>query len=196
MLGWRTVPVVESECGDIARRGMPAIRQVFIARGSDVADQEALELKLYVIRKRAFNEVQSLGLYAPELFYFCSLSTWTLVYKGQLISHQIPRFYPDLVDPALDTALAMVHQRFSTNTFPSWERAHPYRFLSHNGEINTLRGNENWMHARQMMFESQVFGADIKKLLPIIEPTLADSGKFDNRLELLSAPADRCRTPS
>jgi len=185
ILGWRTVPIVESECGDIARRGMPAIRQVFIERAAAITDLDSFERKLYVIRKRAFNAVESLGLYAPELFYFCSLSAITLVYKGQLISHQIPRFFPDLLDPALDSALAMVHQRFSTNTFPSWDRAHPYRFLSHNGEINTLRGNENWMHARQMMFESPLFGEDIKKLLPIIEPTLADSGKFDNCLELL-----------
>jgi glutamate synthase (ferredoxin) len=185
VLGWRTVPVVESECGEIARRGIPTIRQVFVARGADISDLEALERKLYVIRKRAFNAVDSLGLYAPELFYFCSLSALTVVYKGQLISHQIPRFFPELLDPEFASALAMVHQRFSTNTFPSWDRAHPYRFLSHNGEINTLRGNENWMHARQMMFESQLFGDDIKKLLPIIEPTLADSGKFDNCLELL-----------
>jgi glutamate synthase domain-containing protein 2/glutamate synthase domain-containing protein 1/glutamate synthase domain-containing protein 3 len=185
VLGWRTVPVVESECGEIARRGIPTIRQVFVARGAGISDLEALERKLYVIRKRAFNSVDSLGLYAPELFYFCSLSALTVVYKGQLISHQIPRFFPDLLDPVFASALAMVHQRFSTNTFPSWDRAHPYRFLSHNGEINTLRGNENWMHARQMMFESPLFGDDIKKLLPIIEPTLADSGKFDNCLELL-----------
>ena len=142
VLGWRTVPVVESECGEIARRGIPTIRQVFVARGAGLSDLEALERKLYVIRKRAFNAVDSLGLYAPELFYFCSLSALTVVYKGQLISHQIPRFFPELLDPAFASALAMVHQRFSTNTFPSWDRAHPYRFLSHNGEINTLRGTK------------------------------------------------------
>src|SRR5215467_15480926 len=120
-----------------------------------------------------------------EYFYLPSLSSRTLVYKGLLLPEQIPAFYLDLVDPDMASAVALVHQRFSTNTFPSWDRAHPYRFLSHNGEINTLRGNENWMHARQMMFESPLFGDDIKKLLPIIEPTLADSGKFDNCLELL-----------
>jgi glutamate synthase (NADPH/NADH) large chain len=185
LLGWRDVPVVESACGEIARRGMPAIRQVFIARSRDLKDVEALDRKLYVIRKRAASEALKLGLFDPELFYFCSLSALTVVYKGQLISTQITEFFPDLLDPAVKTALAMVHQRFSTNTFPSWDRAHPFRFLSHNGEINTLRGNENWMHARQMLFSSPLFGDDIKKLLPIVEPTQTDSGKFDNVLELL-----------
>ncbi|HVA76799.1 MAG TPA: glutamate synthase large subunit [Candidatus Binataceae bacterium] len=185
VFGWRTVPVVASACGEIARRGLPEVRQVFIGPGAGVADQEALERKLYVIRKRAFRAIDDLGLVGQELFYFCSLSTLTIVYKGQLISHQIPKFYPDLLDPALASALAMVHQRFSTNTFPSWDRAHPFRLLSHNGEINTLRGNENWMHARQMMFSSPLFGADIAKLPPIVEPTQTDSAKFDNVLELL-----------
>ncbi|HYB91493.1 MAG TPA: glutamate synthase large subunit [Candidatus Binataceae bacterium] len=185
ILGWRTVPTVESACGTIARRALPAIRQVFVGRGAGIADAEALERKLYVIRKRAFNEAEKLGLRDPELFYFCSLSASTVVYKGQLISHQIPKFYPDLLDPLIISALAMVHQRFSTNTFPSWDRAHPFRFLCHNGEINTLRGNENWMWARQMQFASPLFGDDIKKLAPIIEPTQSDSGKFDNCLELL-----------
>ena len=185
LLGWRDVPVVESACGDIARRGMPAIRQVFIARSADVKDAEALERKLYVIRKRATSEAEKLGLFDPELFYFCSLSALTVVYKGQLISTQIPQFFPDLLDRAVKTALAMVHQRFSTNTFPSWDRAHPYRFMSHNGEINTLRGNINWMHAREKLFSSPLFGDDIKKLLPIVEPNGSDSAMFDNCLELL-----------
>ncbi|HUO04145.1 MAG TPA: glutamate synthase large subunit [Candidatus Binataceae bacterium] len=185
ILGWREVPVAPAECGDIARRGMPAIAQVFIARGDGITDIESLERKLYVIRKRASAEAEKLGLVDPELFYFCSLSASTVVYKGQLISTQIPKFFPDLVDPSLESALAMVHQRFSTNTFPSWDRAHPYRFLSHNGEINTLRGNINWMHARQKMFSSPLFGEDIRKLLPIIEPAGSDSAMFDNSLELL-----------
>jgi len=185
ILGWRDVPVVESACGDIARRGMPAVRQVFIARGPGLADAEALERKLYVIRKRATTAAENLGLFDPELFYFCSLSALTVVYKGQLISTQLPEFFPDLLDPSFKTALAMVHQRFSTNTFPSWDRAHPYRFMSHNGEINTLRGNINWMHAREKMFSSPLFGDDIKKLLPIVEPNGSDSAMFDNCLELL-----------
>ncbi len=185
ILGWRDVPVVESACGDIARRGMPAIRQVFIARSPEVKGAEAFERKLYVIRKRAMTEAEQLGLFDPELFYFCSLSALTVVYKGQLISTQLPEFFPDLLNDAFKSALAMVHQRFSTNTFPSWDRAHPYRFMSHNGEINTLRGNINWMVAREKLFSSPLFGDDIKKLLPIVEPNGSDSATFDNCLELL-----------
>jgi glutamate synthase domain-containing protein 2/glutamate synthase domain-containing protein 1/glutamate synthase domain-containing protein 3 len=186
-LGWRSVPHDSMACGEIARRAMPSVRQIFIGRGDAREDAEALERKLYVIRKRVTHEVEKTVKLAGEsdLFYVCSLSARTIVYKGQLISHQIPRFYPDLLDPDVKTALIMVHQRFSTNTFPSWDRAHPYRFLSHNGEINTLRGNENWMWARQMLFSSPLFGDDMKKLLPIIEPHISDSGKFDNCLELL-----------
>jgi len=185
LLGWRTVPVVESACGDIARRGLPAVRQVFIGRGAGINDAEALERKLYVIRKRITGATAPVGLEDGELFYFCSLSCATVIYKGQLISNQIPQFYPDLGDPAIKTALAMVHQRFSTNTFPSWDRAHPYRFMCHNGEINTLRGNINWMAARQGQFASSMFGENLQKLLPIIEAAGSDSAMFDNCLELL-----------
>jgi glutamate synthase domain-containing protein 2/glutamate synthase domain-containing protein 1/glutamate synthase domain-containing protein 3 len=185
VLGWRTVPVDESQCGVIARQGLPAIRQIFIGRGSGITDEASLERKLYVIRKRVTNEGAKLKLDDGELFYTCSLSSLTIVYKGQLISHQIPKFYPDLLDPLMETALAMVHQRFSTNTFPSWDRAHPYRFLCHNGEINTLRGNINWMHAREKQFASPLFGDDIKKIQPIIEANGSDSAMFDNCLELL-----------
>jgi len=184
-LGWRDVPTDPAECGEIARQGLPAIRQIFIGANGNLADQEALERKLYVIRKRVTNEGVRVGLSEGELFYVCSLSSATIVYKGQLISHQIPRFYHDLTDPELTTGLVMVHQRFSTNTFPSWDRAHPYRFLCHNGEINTLRGNINWMHAREKQFASPLFGEDIKKVLPIIEPNGSDSAMFDNCLELL-----------
>jgi glutamate synthase (NADPH) large chain len=185
LLGWRTVPVDTAQCGEIARQGLPFIVQVFVGRGEALSDQESFERKLYVIRKRITNEAAKLNLAEGELFYICSFSSLTLVYKGQLISHQIPRFYPDLRDEALVSALAMVHQRFSTNTFPSWDRAHPYRFLSHNGEINTLRGNCNWMHAREKQFVSERFGEDIKKVLPIIEENGSDSAMFDNCLELL-----------
>ncbi|HEV3110519.1 MAG TPA: glutamate synthase large subunit [Candidatus Binataceae bacterium] len=191
-LGWREVPVVESACGYIARRAMPAVRQVFIGRSSEIEASateaeatDAFERKLYVIRRRVENEIRALDLAERDLFYVCSLSSLTIVYKGQLISTQIPQFYPDLLDPALTSALAMVHQRFSTNTFPSWDRAHPYRFLCHNGEINTLRGNINWMRAREKLFSSPLFGDDIKKLVPIIQPTGSDSAMFDNALELL-----------
>jgi glutamate synthase domain-containing protein 2/glutamate synthase domain-containing protein 1/glutamate synthase domain-containing protein 3 len=185
VLGWRTVPADETQCGVIARQGLPAIRQIFIGKGSGINDEAALERKLYVIRKRVTNEGAKVKLDEGELFYVCSLSSLTIVYKGQLISHQIPKFYPDLLDPSVVTALAMVHQRFSTNTFPSWDRAHPYRFLCHNGEINTLRGNINWMHAREKQFASPLFGDDIKKIQPIIEATGSDSAMFDNCLELL-----------
>ncbi len=185
VLGWRSVPVDESQCGEIARQGMPSVRQIFIGRGADIGDEETLERKLYVIRKRVASEAASMRLSDEELFYVCSLSSSTLVYKGQLISYQIPRFYPDLVDPQMKTALAMVHQRFSTNTFPSWDRAHPYRFLSHNGEINTLRGNINWMRAREKQFASPLFGEDMAKILPVVEPNGSDSAVFDNCLELL-----------
>src|SRR5512146_2532235 len=185
LLGWRTVPVIESACGDIARRGLPAVRQVFIGRGAEIADAEALERKLYVIRKHITSAGAALGLEEGELFYFCSLSAATIVYKGQLISNQIPEFYPDLGDPEINTAPALVHQRFSTNTFPSWDRAHPYRFPCPTGEINTLRGNINWMAARQGQFASPLFGDDLQKLLPIIEPAGSDSAMFDNCLELL-----------
>jgi glutamate synthase (NADPH) large chain len=185
VLGWRAVPVDETQCGVIARQGLPAIRQIFIGKGAGVNDEAALERKLYVIRKRITSEGAKVKLDEGELFYVCSLSSLTIVYKGQLISHQIPKFYPDLLDLSVVTALAMVHQRFSTNTFPSWDRAHPYRFLCHNGEINTLRGNINWMHAREKQFASPLFGDDIKKIQPIIEANGSDSAMFDNCLELL-----------
>jgi glutamate synthase (NADPH/NADH) large chain len=185
VLGWRKVPVDETQCGVIARQGLPAIGQIFIGKGPGIADEAALERKLYVIRKRVTNEGARIKLDEGELFYVCSLSSLTIVYKGQLISHQIPKFYPDLLDPSVVTALAMVHQRFSTNTFPSWDRAHPYRFLCHNGEINTLRGNINWMHAREKQFASPLFGDDIKKIQPITEANGSDSAMFDNCLELL-----------
>ncbi|MBV8359706.1 MAG: glutamate synthase large subunit, partial [Deltaproteobacteria bacterium] len=185
VLGWRKVPVDDSQCGVIARQGLPAIGQIFIGKGPGIDDEAALERKLYVIRKRVTNEGTKVKLDEGELFYVCSLSSLTIIYKGQLISHQIPKFYPDLLDPSVVTALAMVHQRFSTNTFPSWDRAHPYRFLCHNGEINTLRGNINWMHAREKQFASPLFGDDIKKIQPIIEANGSDSAMFDNCLELL-----------
>lgn len=185
LLGWRTVPTDPSKCGDLARQVMPEIRQIFIARGHGIADAEALERKLYVIRKRVERAVREARLRDSETFYIPSLSCRTIVYKGLLLPEQIPQFYADLLDPAMTSALALVHQRFSTNTFPSWDRAHPYRFLAHNGEINTLRGNENWMHAREKMFSSPLFGDDIKKLVPIIDEAGSDSAKFDNALELL-----------
>jgi len=185
LLGWRTVPTDPSACGDLARTNMPEIRQIFIGCGKAVRSEEELERKLYVVRRSVERAVKDAGLRDAEAFYVPSLSTRTLVYKGLLLPEQIPQFYADLRDPSMTSALALVHQRFSTNTLPSWERAHPYRFLAHNGEINTLRGNENWMRAREKLFASSRFGDDIAKLLPIIDEAGSDSSKFDNALELL-----------
>ena len=185
LLGWRRVPVDASKCGPLARESMPEIRQIFIGRGRTTPDQAALERKLYVIRKRVERLVRESGLRDTESFYVPSLSTRTMNYKGLLLPDQIPQFYKDLTDPDFTSALALVHQRFSTNTFPSWDRAHPYRYVAHNGEINTLRGNVNWMHARESMFASPLFGDDVEKLFPIIAPGGSDSAGFDNALELL-----------
>jgi glutamate synthase (ferredoxin) len=184
-LGWRTVPTSNVSLGATARESEPFMRQVFIGRNPKLKDDMAFERKLFVIRKRAANEIRRGGFKGSEYFYIASLSYKTLVYKGMLLTEQVQEYYPDLANPAMETALALVHSRFSTNTFPSWERAHPYRYLAHNGEINTLRGNINWMHARQAMFESDLFGEDIKKILPIIDTNGSDSAMFDNCLELL-----------
>jgi len=193
LLGWRRVPVDEQAPGPLARTVLPHVRQVFVgsgalarpgAGGADAHAQDTLERKLYLIRKRIERLVRASGMPLAERFYLPSLSSRTIVYKGLLQPEQIPAFYHDLSDPLFVSSLALVHQRFSTNTFPSWDRAHPYRFIAHNGEINTLRGNVNWMHARQALFASPLFD-DVQKLFPIIDPTTSDSGQFDNALELL-----------
>jgi glutamate synthase (NADPH) large chain len=184
LLGWRRVPVDAGAPGPLARSAMPEIRQVFVGAGRRTKDQDALERSLYVIRKRVEQLVRTSGMPDSERFYVPSLSSRTVAYKGLLLPDQIPAFYHDLADPLFVSSLALVHQRFSTNTFPSWDRAHPYRFIAHNGEINTLRGNVNWMFARQAMFASPLF-ADVSKLFPIIDPLTSDSGNFDNALELL-----------
>ncbi len=184
-LGWRTVPVDNKTLGNTAISCEPFMRQVFIGRGPDVQSDIDFERKLYVIRKRAYNDIRTSTIAGAETWYVASLSMKTLVYKGMLLTEQVAQYFPDLAHPAMESALAIVHSRFSTNTFPSWERAHPYRYIAHNGEINTLRGNINWMHARQALFESPVFGDDIKKIIPIINPNGSDSSMFDNTLELL-----------
>ncbi|HZJ15214.1 MAG TPA: glutamate synthase large subunit [Chthoniobacteraceae bacterium] len=184
VLGWRDVPVDNSMIGDTAKKSEPFMRQVFIERGANCPDEQSFERKLYVMRKRAVTEIRT-----PELdshWYQSSLSCRTMIYKGMLMPEQVGQFYPDLSDPDMESALALVHSRFSTNTFPSWERSHPYRYIAHNGEINTLRGNINWMHAREALFESPSFGEDIKKVLPIINVNGSDSAMFDNCLELLT----------
>jgi glutamate synthase (NADPH) large chain len=184
VLGWRDTPVDQSAIGRIARGSQPYIEQIFIAR-PDAMEENAFERKLYVIRKRAEAAVAKSGLEAEELFYIPSLSCRTIVYKGLMIAHQLAKFYPELSDPDVVSALAIVHQRFSTNTFPSWQLAHPYRYVAHNGEINTINGNVNWMNARQSIFASPLFGDDIKKLFPVITPHGSDSASFDNAVELL-----------
>ena len=196
LIAWRHVPIDPAECGPQARAVMPEIRQIFIGRdGRRVKDQATLERKLYVVRKVVENRVAASRLPDSESFHVASLSSRTIVYKGLLISWQIPRFYQDLRDPAMDSALALVHQRFSTNTLPSWDRAHPYRFLAHNGEINTLRGNENWMHAREKMFQSALFGEDIEKIRPIINPARQRLGEVRQRARA-SAPSPAARSPT
>src|SRR6266566_971186 len=187
LLGWRTVPTNNVSLGATAKASEPHMRQVFIGRNSKLTDDLAFERKLYVIRKRAENAIRYSGkVEGGDFFYISSLSFKTVVYKGMLLTTQLTEYYPDLSHPAMESPLALVHSRFSTNTFPSWNRAHPYRYLAHNGEINTLRGNINWMHARQAMFESDWFGDDIKKILPVINTDGSDSAMFDNCLELLA----------
>src|SRR5262249_17401364 len=154
-------------------------------REGDFADDLAFERKLYIIRRRVENAVRKSDLDQRAMFYVPSLSYKTLLYKGMLNSSQLPVFFPDLTDPDTETALAMVHAGFSTNTCPNWARAHPYRYVCHNGEINTLRGNVNWMNARQSMFRSDLFGTDLAKIMPIIDQDGSDSAMFDNALELL-----------
>src|SRR5437899_1385259 len=191
VLGWRTVPTDNSSLGETARASEPCIRQIFIEQNPALRDETgtsgsmAFERKLYVIRKRAENAIRYSGLKGGDRFYIPSLSYKTVVYKGMLMPTQVDQYFPDLRNPMMETGLALVHSRFSTNTFPSWDRAHPYRYICHNGEINTLRGNINWMHARQAMFESDLFGEDVKKLLPIINTDGSDSAMFDNCLEML-----------
>ena len=186
LLGWRDVPVDESKIGIGSRQVAPHIRQLFIGRGPHIADESHLERKLYVIRRRVERAVEESGLPEAESFYVSSLFTNRIVYKGLLKAEQMESFYLDLSDPALVSAFALVHSRFSTNTMGSWKLAHPYRMLCHNGEINTLRGNINWMTARQGMFSSEIFGDDMQKLFPVIPSRgQSDTACIDNALELL-----------
>jgi glutamate synthase (NADPH/NADH) large chain len=187
LLGWRDVPVDNQGLGDTAKLVEPFIRQVFIGRSADCPDQDAFERKLFVIRKQVENAVRDLDLKNGHFFYVPSLSTRTLVYKGMLLADQVGPFYPDLLDERMESALALVHQRFSTNTFPTWDRAHPFRMIAHNGEINTLRGNMNGMAARRHSIASKVLGEDVHKLWPLIAEGQSDSACFDNAVELLVA---------
>jgi glutamate synthase (NADPH/NADH) large chain len=186
LLGWRPLPTNAdaADIGPSARAAEPAMEQLYVA-AADGLDRESFERQLYIIRKVSSRTLRMSDLSQALLFYICSLSPKVIVYKGMLTSHQLMPYYPDLQDPDYRSHLAMVHSRFSTNTFPSWDRAHPNRYMAHNGEINTLRGNMNAMFARQGMMKSDLFGADLEKLFPISEPHCSDSGNFDNALELL-----------
>ena len=186
LLGWRDVPTAAdaADIGKAARASMPAMEQLFIA--AEGVQGDALERKLYLIRKAATHRLRGDETLRERLLvFFVSLSAKVIVYKGMLTPHQLFPFYPDLQDEDYESHLAMVHSRFSTNTFPSWDRAQPNRFMSHNGEINTLLGNKNWINARQGVVESELFGADLPKLFPVVEPDCSDSGTFDNVLEFL-----------
>src|SRR3954471_18503902 len=185
LLGWRDVPTNNAGLSTRTKEVEPVIRQVFVARGSRDMDPDALERKLYVIRKRAGHAIQALQLRHGKEFYVPSFSTRTIVYKGMLLAYQVGEYYLDLKDETMVSALAMVHQRFSTNTFPTWDLAHPFRFVCHNGEINTLRGNFNWIRAREGSIASKVLGDDLAKLWPLIYEGQSDSASFDNALELL-----------
>src|SRR5438105_980781 len=185
LLGWRDVPTDDHLLGATALSVEPNIQQVFIGRGSGVHDHAGFERKLYVIRKLFEKAVVALDIPENTFAYIPSLSSNTLIYKGMLSADQIETMYPDLADPDIESALALVHQRFSTNTFPSWPLAHPYRYIAHNGEINTLRGNINWMRAREALCRSGVLGDDLKKVLPVTREGLSDSATFDNVLEFL-----------
>ncbi len=183
VIGWRDVPTDNSTLGETARSSEPFMQQVFIERNPALVDDLAFERKLLLIRKQSHTAIRAADVDAH--WYFSSLSCRTIVYKGMLMTMQVGAYFPELQDPDVESALALVHSRFSTNTFPSWERAHPYRYIAHNGEINTLRGNINWMQARQSLFASELFGDDIKAIQPVINVDGSDSLIFDNALELL-----------
>ena len=185
LLGWRDVPVDDQDIGFIARESQPIIRQVFVGKGPQTPDQGAFERKLYVIRKVIENTVNQSGTEDIGSFYIPSLSSNTVVYKGLLMGTQLRRFYPDLSDTDIEAGFVLVHSRFSTNTLGAWRLAHPYRYLAHNGEINTLRGNINWMAARQATLASELFGDDAKKLFPLLTLGASDTATIDNAFELL-----------
>ena len=185
LIGWRDVPVDNSDLAEPAKNLEPVIRQVFVGRGKGVTVTDALERKLYIIRKGAGHAIQALQLAHGKEFYVPSMSARTLAYKGMLLAHQVGEYYLDLKDARVESALALIHQRFSTNTFPSWDLAHPFRLIAHNGEINTVRGNVNWIRARQGAISSPVLGEDLAKIWPLIYDGQSDSASFDNAVELL-----------
>lgn len=185
VLGWRDVPTDDSSLGPTAVSGEPTFRQIFIKRADDITDIESFERKLYVIRKLAEHAIWGSDLSEKSRFYIPSLSSRTFIYKGMLTVTQLEQMYPDILEPDFESAISLVHQRFSTNTFPAWKLAHPFRYVAHNGEINTVRGNANWMKARESLCESELFGDDLKKLFPICIEGGSDSATFDNVIEFL-----------
>lgn len=188
VLCWRPMPVCPdaADLGQMARDAMPSIHQCFVISRDDSLDAAELERRLYTLRKRAAHRLNEAGAAPGKSFYLCSLSTRVVVYKGMLTTEQLPIFYSDLVDPRFRSHLAMVHSRFSTNTLPSWDRAQPLRWMCHNGEINTVQGNKNWLRSRESLMACPAFGERLETLFPIIEPDVSDSGAFDNALELLT----------
>ncbi|MFA5258370.1 MAG: glutamate synthase subunit alpha, partial [Opitutales bacterium] len=185
VLGWRTVPVMGETLGKASKACEPVMRQLFVGRAANLKTDQDFERKLYVIRRCADKAVAALNLAEADSFYTASLSARTILYKGMLTTSQLDHYFPELHDEDMQSAMALVHSRFSTNTFPSWPRGQPFRYMCHNGEINTVRGNANWMHARQMLLGTGVLGKDIGKILPIIDESGSDSAMFDNCMEFL-----------
>ncbi len=185
-LGWRDVPTDNSTLGETAKSSQPFIRQIFIGKGDNIADNAHFERKLFVIRRWAKELITRTEKNLAERFYAASFSSKTIVYKGMLTTEQVLEFYPDLIDERFESGLALVHSRFSTNTLPNWNRAQPLRYIAHNGEINTLRGNVNWMHAREKRMRSTLFGDDLQKVLHVVDDDTSDSGAFDNSLEMFT----------
>jgi glutamate synthase domain-containing protein 2/glutamate synthase domain-containing protein 1/glutamate synthase domain-containing protein 3 len=187
-LGWRDVPTDNRHIGPTPRKCEPRIRQIFVGMGSSFYNRQDFDRRLYLVRQRAENliEFSDLPETARNMFYICALSASRIIYKGMLTAHQVRKFFPDLGEPDFESALAVIHSRFSTNTFPSWDRAHPYRYLAHNGEINTLRGNRNWMRARYGTLQSEVFGDELQKMFPILTESGSDTATIDNALQFLT----------
>jgi glutamate synthase (NADPH/NADH) large chain len=187
-LGWRDVPTDNRHIGPTPRRCEPKIRQIFVGMGLAFYNRQDFDRRLYLVRQRAENiiEFSDLPEAARNMFYICALSASRIIYKGMLTAHQVRKYFPDLSEPDFESALAVIHSRFSTNTFPSWDRAHPYRYLAHNGEINTLRGNRNWMRARYGSLQSEIFGDELQKMFPILTESGSDTATIDNALQFLT----------
>src|ERR1700690_543483 len=185
VLGWRDTPLSGDAIGRQARATQPYIEQVFLGKPESMT-QDQFERKLYVVRRRADIEISESDMHEKGFFYIPSLSSRTMVYKGLLLAPQISEFYEELSDPLTKSSLCMVHKRFSTNTFPPWQLAHPYRMICHNGEINTVRSNVNWMNARESVLQSDLFGEDLAKIFPVVRPGNSDTASLDNAVELLT----------